>query len=43
MLAARDDLYPKEVEEVRAYARAHGVRLAGKNAYPQFVKFQPNR
>lgn len=38
----KDELMSDEVEEVRAYAKANGIRLSGKNAYPQFVKCAPN-
>ena len=43
MLVGKDDLFPEEVEEARAYAKEHGIRLSGRNAYPQFVKCEPNR
>ena len=33
----------EEVEEARAYAKEHGIRFSGRNAYPQFVKCEPNR
>lgn len=39
---AKDELMPEEVDEVRAYAKANGIRLSGKNAYPQFIKCEPN-
>ena len=32
---------PPELEEARAYARSHGIRLRGANAYPQFTRFIP--
>lgn len=38
----KDALGEEEIEEVRKYARTHGIRIAGKNAYPHFVKYQPN-
>lgn len=37
----KDELPEEEKEGVKAYARAHGIRIAGKNAYPQFVQYQP--
>lgn len=43
MLVGKDDLFPEEVEEARAYAKEHGIRFSGRNAYPQFVKCEPNR
>lgn len=39
----RDDLSPEEQEEVRAYARANGIRLAGAKAFPRFTRYRPNR
>lgn len=39
----RDALSEEEREEVKKYARAHGIKIAGKNAYPQFAKYQPYR
>ena len=41
-LLGKDDLMEEEVEEVRAYAKKNDIRISGKNAYPQFVKFEPN-
>lgn len=32
-----------EVLEVQQYAKAHHIALRGKNAFPQFVKYQPGR
>ena len=40
-LGMKDDLMPEEAEEVRAYAKAHEIKLTGKNAYPQFIKYEP--
>jgi hypothetical protein len=37
----KKELSEEEREGVKRYARAHGIRIAGKNAYPQFVKYQP--
>lgn len=37
----KDSLSPEEQEEVRHYARFHGIRISGKNAYPQFMKYTP--
>lgn len=42
VLENKEFLMPEEVDEVRAYARANGIRLSGKNAFPQFIKFEPN-
>lgn len=39
----KDDLTEPEREEVREYARAHGIRISGKNAYPQFSRYRPYR
>jgi hypothetical protein len=41
-LETKDELMTEEIEEVRAYAKGHGIRLSGKNAYPQFIKYEPN-
>lgn len=38
---SKDMLSEDEREEVKQYARSHGIRIAGKNAYPQFVKYEP--
>jgi hypothetical protein len=38
----KDATPPEEREEVKAYARANGIRIAGKNPYPRFLKYQPN-
>lgn len=38
----KDDTPEEEREEIKAYTRAHGIRLAGKNAYPRFIKYRPN-
>ncbi len=37
----KDELSEEQREETKAYARAHGIRISGKNAYPNFVKYQP--
>lgn len=39
---SKDELSEEEREEVRRYARANNIRLAGKRAYPQFTKYQKN-
>lgn len=39
---SKDMLSKEEREETKKYARSHGIRIAGKNAYPHFVKYQPN-
>lgn len=38
---SKDELSKEEREEAKQYARSHGIRIAGKNAYPQFVKYEP--
>ena len=38
----KNELSEDELSEVRAYARANGIRISGKNAYPQFVRYKPN-
>lgn len=37
----KDMLHPSELDEVRAYAKSHGIRIAGKNAFPQFTRYTP--
>lgn len=38
----KDQLSKEEHEEAKKYAREHGIRLAGRRAYPQFKKYIPN-
>lgn len=38
---SKDLLEPHELDEARAYAKTHGIRFAGKNAYPKFTRFKP--
>ncbi|MDO4328514.1 MAG: hypothetical protein Q4C66_04160 [Lachnospiraceae bacterium] len=42
MFESKDALSEAEREEVKRYARSHKIRIAGKHAYPQFVKYQAN-
>lgn len=35
---SKDELSEEELEAARGYAHAHGIRLAGKCAYPYFGK-----
>lgn len=42
VLEDKEGLSPEEVEEVRSYAARNGIKLAGRKAYPQFVRFEPN-
>ena len=39
----KDALRDEELAEARAYARKHGIRFSGKNAYPQFLKICPKQ
>lgn len=39
----KGELREEELAEVRDYAKKHGIRLSGKNAYPQFLKYVPNK
>lgn len=39
----KDQISEEEREEVKQYARGHGIRISGKNAYPHFFKCRPNR
>ncbi len=38
----KDGLTKEEREDARRYARSHGIRISGRNAYPHFMKYQPN-
>ena len=40
---SKDMLSDEELAEVRRYAESHGKTLRGKNAFPQFTKYQPGR
>lgn len=42
VFVSKDDLKKEEREEVKAYARLHQIKISGKNAYPQFLKYRPN-
>ncbi len=42
-LESVQDLLPDEANEVRTYAQENGIRLTGKNAFPHFMKYEPNR
>ena len=37
----KDMLDSPDLDEARAYAKSHGIRIAGKNAYPKFTRFKP--
>ena len=39
----KDELTLKELEETKNYTRAHGIRLSGKKAFPQFIKYPSYR
>lgn len=39
----KDELTEKELTETRNYTRTHGIRLSGKKAFPQFIKYPPYR
>lgn len=41
-LVNRDELAQEELEEVCAYAEQKGIKFKGVNAYPQFIKYEPN-
>lgn len=38
----KDEVSPDEREDVKRFARANNIKIAGKNAYPQFMKYQPS-
>lgn len=42
VLDTKEYLFHEEIDEVRKYAKERGIRLAGKNAYPHFVKYIPD-
>ncbi len=42
-LESKDALSKEELELARAYAKAHGIRFAGANAYPRFVEYSSFR
>lgn len=42
-LESKDLLGRDEYEEAKSYARKNGIKIAGKNAYPMFRKYLPNR
>ncbi len=39
----KDEMSLYDVEDVRSYAREHGIHSAGANAFPQFVRYMPYR
>ena len=41
-LENKEFLLPEELDEVRSYAKRNDIRLSGKNAFPQFIKYEPN-
>lgn len=42
-LEPKAELSPEEQQSVRQYAKAHGIKLSGKNAYPRFQRLRPYR
>ena len=42
LFEGKDDLEDDIREEVKSFARANKIKLAGKNPYPHFLKFQKN-
>ena len=42
VFVSKEDLKEEEREEAKAYTRLHGIKISGKNAYPQFLKYRPN-
>lgn len=42
VLENRDALDDAEAEEVRSYARRHGIVLRGAHAFPQFIRHRPS-
>ena len=43
VLDNKEFLQDSERDYASDYAKRNGIRLSGKNAYPHFVKFEPNR
>lgn len=41
IFVGKEELSRMELEGARLYARAHQIRIAGKNAYPQFIRCRP--
>ena len=41
VLDNQEYLNDEELADVKAYAKAHGIRFAGQNAYPHFYRFTP--
>lgn len=37
----KDELSPEELDEIRTYTAAHGIRPRGANAFPSFVCYRP--
>ena len=35
---SKEYLYPEEIRAAKAYASSHNIKIAGKNAYPHFIK-----
>lgn len=40
-LENKNELSPRELADVRAYASAHKISFRGSNSFPQFIKYQP--
>lgn len=38
---SKDELSDEEREAAKRYARAHGIRISGANAYPKFMSYRP--
>lgn len=42
IFVTKNQLLEEELNEIKNYTNSHGIRLSGKNAYPQFIKYIPN-
>lgn len=42
LFTVKEELDEEERGQVKKYAREHGIKIGGKNAYPQFVIYQNN-
>lgn len=42
LFVGKNQLTEEEQEEIKNYTASHDIRLSGKNAYPQFIKYTTN-
>ena len=41
-MESKDRLFEDELEMTRAFAKAHGIHIGGKNAYPHMIRYTPD-